>query len=622
MENRFGIKDFFLFALIVVVLATVVLGMIQFDRQWDLVQKIDEQNQLLADDLNRLNRKIDRGVMVAGASGGGGAAMGSAETNPFFHLEQVEENDDFSRGGTYVDNFGTKIGRLTPLVSSDVYQTWIEYLVMEGLAQRDPYTLEWVPKIAESWEESEDGLTFTFKLRENATFSDGSPVTADDVVYTFDWIRNPEVQAQRAASYLTKLDSVKALDERTVEFKFNEPYFLNFETIVGISIMSRKFYEGYSPVDYNESVSLLFGSGPYVLEAGTNWSPEDAVILARNPRYWGTPPTFDRLVFRQIQEDAASSVMFRNQELDVLRTTPDQYDALSKDPAILEIAEPVAYDTPFGGYTYIGWNQQKLIDGREQSTIFADAKVRRAMTMLIDRQRLADEIYFGYAAPADGPFAPTSPQSDPSIEPLPYDVAGAVALLKEAGWEDRDGNGILENADGTELRFKLMYPGSSDVSEKIALFLKDAFAAGNVLMEPDRTDWPVLVDKLNKSDFEACTLGWSSVPESDPYQIFHSDNAKTGGDNRTGYRSERLDEAIDAARVTMDKEERMKKWHTVHQILHEDQPYTFLLNRKALRLFNNRLKNIEETPLGLNYEFLNGGVLPWYAAKGSAQPTE
>jgi peptide/nickel transport system substrate-binding protein len=131
-------------------------------------------------------------------------------------------------------------------------------------------------------------------------------------------------------------------------------------------------------------------------------------------------------------------------------------------------------------------------------------------------------------------------------------------------------------------------------------------------MEPERVDWPVLVQKLNTSDFEAVTLGWSSVPESDPYQVFHSNNIKDQGDNRTAYSNPELDKVIDKGRTTMDKEARMKYWHQVHQILHDDQPYTFMFNRKALRLFNERVHNVKESKLGLNYEHLNGGVLPWY----------
>ena len=659
MENRFGIKDFFLFALVAVSVVLIVLAMLQFDRQHDVVKTLEAQNRALANDLNQLGQKLD-GLAARGGGAGAGAGgqivqnfygvspsngapasapppttaaaapavtatpttapdVAAAADQPeveagktFELLAAAEAQPDFARGGWYLDNFGIKIGRLTPLVSSDVYQTWIELLVMEQLGQRNPNTLEVEPKLAESWQISEDGLTMTFRLRDGLRFSDGQPLTASDVKFTFDWIQNPEVQAERARSYLDKLKAVEVIDPRTVRFTFTEPYFLNFETVALTSIMPRHFYEQYTPTQYNESIGLLMGSGAYMLENPTGWTPAQDVTLVRNPRYWGKKGTFDRMVFKQIQEEAAQTVMLRNGELDRYAATPDTFDGLKADPAVSALTEAFAYDTPFGGYTYIGWNQEKRVSGSPEPTIFADARVRRAMTMMTDRQRLADELYRGYASVADGPFAPTSPQSDPSIEPWPHDIEAARELLAEAGWKDANGDGVIENAQGQPLRFKLMYPGGNEFTEKIVLALQDNFAEGGVLMEPERTDWPVLVERLKSSDFEAATLGWSSVVESDPYQIFSSAQAIPGGDNRTGYRSEPLDKAIESARVTMDKDARMKKWHEVHQILHEDQPYTFLLNRQALRLFNKRVRNVETSALGLNYEFLNGGVLPWY----------
>ncbi len=623
MENRFSIKDFFLFALIAAVLGVLVLAMLQYDRQWDVIKTVEAQNRVLANDLNQLGQKIDAvaasGIRIAD---GGSAGLPTVKADEAFKpLLEAEANPDFARGGWYLDNFGIKIGRLTPLVSTDVYQTWIEYFVMEAMAQRNPDTLEFEPKLAESWEISEDGLTMTFKLREGLRFSDGQPLTAEDVKFTFDWIANPEVQAERDRSYLDKLETVEVIDPRTVRFTFNEPYFLNFEVVAGRSIFPKHFYERYTPSQYNESIGLLMGSGQYMLENPTDWTPASDVVLIRNPRYWGEPATFDRMVFKQIQDEAAQTVMFRNGQLDRYAATPETYDRMREEPEVAQMSNALHYDTPFGGYTYIAWNQERRPDGTAQPTIFADVRVRRAMTMMIDRVRLAEELYRGYATVASGPFATTSPQSNPEIAPWPYDVRAARELLAEAGWQDRNGDGVLENAQNQPLKFKLMYPGGNEFTEKIVLAIQDNLAAGGVLMEAERTDWPVLVDRLKNSDFEAATLGWSGSVESDPYQIFHSDQAIVGGDNRTGYRSERLDEAIEGARITMETDERMTKWHEVHRILHEDQPYTFLLNRQALRLFNNRVKNVDTSPLGLNYEFLNGGVLPWYIPSERQQST-
>ena len=145
-------------------------------------------------------------------------------------------------------------------------------------------------------------------------------------------------------------------------------------------------------------------------------------------------------------------VVFGNGQMDVIPCTPDSFEALGDNPRIKEMARPFAYNTPYGGYTYIGWNQVRTRDDVKSPTRFGDARVRRAMTMLVDRERIAREIYKGYATVADGPFSPQSPQSDPSVEPWPYDPEAALRLLAEVGYEDRDADGVLEDRDRQALR--------------------------------------------------------------------------------------------------------------------------------------------------------------------------
>lgn len=619
MENRFGVKDFFLFLVLSVLIVLVILAIWQYDRQWDEIQKIKEQNTSLAGDVGRIKRQLSDGLTLAPGTGPaspeGELITGTGRdgtSNPFYLLEEAQEQPEFTRGDWFVDNFGAKVGKLTPLVSTDVYQSWTEALVSDALVYRDPFTLEFIPMLSRGWTESDDGLRYTFKLRDGITFSNGEPFTADDVVFTFDWIRNPDVDAPRTRAYLDKLESVEAVDSTTVEFTFSEPYFLNFETVALMPVMSEAFYSQYTPAQFNDSVGLLIGTGPYMLESPTNWTPGSGVTLVRNPRYWGEPPAPDRIIFREIEEESVTNVLFGNQELDNLRTTPEQFDRLVADQRIMSLGRPFNYTSPYSGYRYIGWNQVRRSGGQERPTKFANPKVRRALTMLINREQMAEELFRGYATVASGPFAPSGPQSNPDIEPWPYDPDQARELLAEAGWRDRNNDGTLEDERGEPFRFTLTYPSGSEAYEKMILFFRDNFARGGVIMDAEPLQWSVLVEKLNQSDFDAIILGWSGSIESDPYQIFHSDQIKDGGDNRTAYSNSELDELIEQARTTMDPDERMKLWHQVHQILHEDQPYTFLHNQQALRIISNRVQNVEESEVGLNYENLNGGVLPWY----------
>lgn len=653
MENRFGIKDFFLFLLLAGLIAVVIVAMFQFDRQYEQILAIKQQNSELTRDIVSIKRQLAQGVVGLAPGAGPGAAPEALEV--FEPLVAAEEKPDFARGDWLVDNFGTKVGKLTPLVSTDVYQAWVEARVMEPLATRDIQTLEWIPVLAESWEVTDNSkqwneyvqpwrdqgmtpdqisqrikgdekapvaLEITFRLRRGVSFSDGAPFTADDVVFTFDLARHPDVNAPRVRAYLEKLRSVEAKGSHEVVFKFNEPYFLNFETAASSSILSKAFYSRFKPQEINDRTGLLIGTGAYKLEDPENWSPGKPVELVRNDRYWGLPGTFNRLIWREIEDESAEMVMFGNGELDILGCTPEQYEKLLKDERILKMSQNMKYSSPLNGYSYIGWNQRRGSGADATKTAFADERVRQAMTLLIDRERIAREVFLGYATVASGPFSPGGPQAAPDLKPLPYDEQLAKSLLKQAGYADTNGDGVIDGPNGRPFRFKLSYPSGSATYQRVVLFLKDSFARAGITMEPDPLDFPVLLDKIKRGDFDACTLGWGGVIESDPYQIFHSSQIKDQGDNRTHYVNRELDALIETARMTIDDEARMKLWHDVHRILHKDQPYTFLFNSPSLVFINGRIQNVEPSKVGLNYVRLYPNPIPWFVPEAQQKYTQ
>ena len=645
MEKRFGVKDLFLFLLLGGLIVVVVLAMTQFDRQWDDVKVLKKQNTDLERDLTGIKRDLravtdgieelrSRPLAVLPPAGGQGASATQPATvatttaparrpDVFTHLREAEKQPDFARGDWFVDNFETKVGKLTPLVSSDIYQRWVQSQVFETMIALDPYTLEYVPQVAQRWEQSEDGLRAKFFLRRGVEFSDGTPLTADDVVFTFDWVRNPAVNAPAERSFLTELAEVKKIDDLTVEFVFKKFYYLNFGFVGGsVPILSKRFYSRFTPDQFNEKPGLVFGSGPYKMEDPENWSPGKLVQLLRNERYWGPPPTFNRIVYREIEGEAAELVRYGNQEIDLMRCLPDQYRKARSDARLMSFSTTHEFSSTYKGFTYIGWNQVRLRDGKPTPTLFSDKRVRQAMAMLLDRERLARDVFLGYAVVASGPFAPGSKQADPAVKPWPYDEARAKALLAEVGYADRNGDGIIEAADGTPFRFKLSYPSGNETWEKIVLFMRDSYARAGIAMEPDRIDFPVLIKRTREKDFDAYAIGWSSTPESDNYQIFHSSQIGDQGDNTTSYSSKEMDAAIEKARGTVDTAERMKLWNEVHRIVHEDQPYMFMFNRKELYVFNGRIRNIKPAPIGINFEYLNGGMIPWYVPTGAQKYTQ
>jgi peptide/nickel transport system substrate-binding protein len=587
-----------------VILVTLILAMYMIDRQWQKMAGMEQLMREQANDLRdigvqvrNLGARIDKGVTLSNVNA---KAAESGIPAAFQRAYQASRQPDYAEGDWLVQAFSVNLKSLTPFISADAYSSEVQGFIQESLLIRNPNTLEWEGLLSESWTVSEDGLTFIFKLRDGLAFSDGTPLSADDVVFSFDFIMNEAIQAPRERAYYAKIESVKALDPLTVKFQFKEPYFNALSLAGGLSVMPKHFYAPYleRPNDYNQSKGLLLGSGPYRLEDPRNWSPDKGMVeLRRNPRYWGPiQPSFERLIWRVIENDSARLTTFRNGDIDTYGSRPIEYRNLVEDEGLAKKAEHWEYMSPVAGYAYIGWNQQR--DG--ESTRFADKRVRQAMTLLIDRQRIIEEIYLGYGEVALSPFNANSKQHDPELTPRQYNQEKGMTLLHEAGYADRDGDGVLEDAGGNPFEFELVYFQGNEDTGRMVLFLKDMLARAGILLKPKPTEWSVMIDLLNKRDFEAITLGWTSGLETDLYQMFHSSQIEDQGNNFINYRNPDLDRLIDEARATVDETQRMPLWQAAEGELYEDQPYTFLMRRKSLVFIDRRIKNVVNTKLGLN----------------------
>jgi len=522
----------------------------------------------------------------------------------FKRAKTATEQEDYAQGDWSVSSLTGGLKTITPLVSSDASASNIQSFVLEGLITRDPDTLEWTGLIAKDWTISDDGLVITFNLRDDVYFSDGEALDSGDVVFTFNFIMNEDIQAPGLRSYLEKIKGVTANGPHQVVYTFKEPYFEAFELAGSLSVMPEHFYKEYldKPQEYNDSKGILMGTGPYKLADPKAWTPDnDNVELIRNNRYWGdVQPTYDRVLWRIIQNATARLTTYRNGDLDAYGARPIEYEKLKKDKQITDKSQQFEYMPPVVGYSWIGWNQE--FDGKP--SLFADTKVRQAMTYLIDRDRISRDIFLGYAETAISPFSPRSKQHNPDLSARNYDLEKGKALLKEAGFEDRDNNGVLEDAAGKPFEFKLTYFQGSEDTERMILLMKDLFAKAGVKLIPTPQEWPVMVEQLTNKDFEAITLGWTSGIETDIFQMFHSSQTKTNGDNFINYKSTDLDKLIDEARKTVDEEKRMQLWKQAEAIMYEDQPYSFLFRRKTLAFIDNRFKNVKLTKLGLNRSFL------------------
>jgi len=624
MENRFGFKEFVICVLLVGVIVVLYLQMRQIDHYKDDLDTMKESLSVLTSRQAEMNREmaglsalIESGAVQASTNGGSADGPPAARLgDPFQRVKEAEDLPGFQRGGTYREAFGVSPPMLTPLLSSDVYASIMQSRVLEPLAIQDPQTLEYRPLIARSWTLHPEDLRIVFNIRRGVTFSDGVACTANDIEFAFNWIMNPKVAAPRTRAYYSRIKSVTAIDDSTLEVVFSDPYFEWFDLAAGLTPLAEHFYGKYTPEDFNKHPGLLLGTGPYRLENPEGWRPNSPLVLVRNERYWGVPGTFDRVEYKVISNEAQELTAFRNGEIDIFGATPEQYTSLLDDQAFMADSQSFDLEHLRQGYLYIAWNQQR--GGKD--TIFKDRRVRQAMTMLINRQGICDDIYLGYAWPATGPFHRLGQQADPAIKAWPHDIDRAMDLLKSAGCKRND-RGELLKPDGSMFEVSLIYPSGSDIYQRVVFRVKDDLAKAGINLKPDPKEWANLIKAMDTRDFDAITLGWSSGIETDIYQMFHSSQIADNADNYMSYQSAELDAAIEAARSQLDPDKRMPLWRKCHRILHEDQPYTFMFRRKSLFFIDNRIRNVKVTDVGLNFVSTWSQPWPWFVGK-EAEPAD
>lgn len=505
----------------------------------------------------------------------------------------VSSSEDYSKysdsppvdGDWLIYNLGAEPATLNPITATDAYESIVNGgNVYETLVKRDNKTLEIVPLLADSWEVSDDKLTYTFHIKRGVKWHDGVPFTSRDVVFSYERIMDPRVDAPQLRNYYQDIKRVEALDDYTVRFTYARPYFLALEFCGGMPVVPKHVFEK-GDFNTNPAGRSPVGTGPYRF---LRWDTGREIVLERNEDYWGKKPHIKRIVFKIISDPAVAFQVLKREELDLTGLTPIQWARQTSSEAFKKNYDKLGYFTP--NYSYIGWNMAR--------PYFSDRRVRTAMTHLVNRESILKEILYNLGEVVTNPFYINSPEYDRSIKPYPYDPEKAKMLLEEAGWVDHDGDGIRDK-DGVNFRFEFLIPAGSDTGEKIATILKEELDRVGIDMQIRKTEWAVFTTRLNERRFDAVTLAWSMGVESDPYQIWHSSQAERGS-NFVGFKNVEADRLIEEARTEFDRKKRIELYRRFSRIVHEEQPYTFLFCRKSTVALHKRFKGVKVYPLGLD----------------------
>jgi peptide/nickel transport system substrate-binding protein len=485
---------------------------------------------------------------------------------------------------------------LNPLLVTTDPENVVLALLERNLLEYDE-KLELVPGLAESVEASPDHLSYTVRLREGVRWEDGRPVTAGDVAFTVRTLVDPKTPALSRKSYWDGLEKVEVVDERTARVVFREPYAGRLQAF-NLPLIPEADYQG-TDVNTNPRNRAPRANGPYRLG---RWDAGRSLELVINTQYFGEKPGPERIVFRVVPENAAAFQALLAGEISEMRVTYEQKRRLDGEPSAA--ARPLVFDEL--SYTYLGW--------RNDHPLFSSPGVRRALTMLIDRETIARTLYGGLAKPASGPMPPGLWPFDPAIEPWPFDPKGAEAALDAAGF--RKGPDGIRKRGGDRFAFDLSLGAGSDLQRQIVEVIQQSFRKAGIEMSIRPMEWAAFASKIDAGEFDAAILSYNLDPNPDLAVYWHSRERAPKGWNTSGYSNPKADALMDRLRATFDRDEARRLYAELLRILHEDEPVTFLHNVKTRWGLSKGLEGVRTSPIGL-FLFWPGGSA-WRLGPGTA----
>ena len=509
----------------------------------------------------------------------------SCLVSPIQAYEELKQPKDRVDGDWLFRELNGEPATLNPITATDAYAGSVDDYIYEYLLKRDEESLEFVPALAEKWEISLNHLVYTFHLKKNINWSDGYPFTAKDILYSFARIQDPKVDAPHQRNYYQDIEKVEAPDNYTIRFYYKVPYFQALEVCGGIPIVPAHLFKEGEDFNQHPIGRNPVGTGPYKL---LRWDTGKEIVLVRNEVYWGEKPALDQIVFKIITNPTVALQVMKQGGLDEMGLLPIQWERQTETKRFEQSYRKLSYYLP--SYSYIGWNERR--------PIFADRRVRQAMSMLVNRELILKKILFELATIIDGPFYVNSPEYDKNIKPYAYNPKAALALLKSAGWDYLPGGNELQK-EGKPFQFEFLLSAGSKFGEQIATMLQEDLKDIGITMSIRKLEWAVFVQRVEEHDFDACTMGWRLGWETDPYQIWHSSQAVVKGSNFVGFENTEADKLIEDARKEFDPEKRRRMYYRLQEIIHEEQPYTFLFTNKALVAVSRRFENVVVYPMGL-----------------------
>ncbi|MCL2761027.1 MAG: ABC transporter substrate-binding protein [Desulfuromonadales bacterium] len=505
----------------------------------------------------------------------------------------IKSADKPAYGDSLIEGTIGEPSTLIPILASDSASHSVAALIYNGLVKYDK-DLNIVGDLSENWDISPDGLTITFHLKKGVKWHDGQEFTSRDVMYTYNVIRNPKTPTAYAEDFM-QVKKAEAPDKYTFRVHYAKPFAPALASW-GMSILPAHLLEG-KDITTSSLARNPIGTGPYKFKS---WVPGQKIILESNHEYFEGRPFIDRYIYRIIPDSSTMYMELKAGGIDMMDLTPVQYQRQTNSKEFLQRFNKYRYPVPT--YTYLGYNLRK--------PMFADKRVRQAITMAIDKDELVQGVLLGLGQPAHGPFQPGTWAYNPDNRPFPYNPEKALKLLGEAGWATRNKDGILMK-DGKPFQFTIITNQGNDERIKAAQIIQYRLRKIGIDVKIRVLEWAsLLTNYIDTRNFDVVLMAWGLSQDPDQYEIWHS--SKTGPKelNFVGFKNSEVDRLLEEGRSTFDKEKRKKYYFKLQEILGEEQPYTFLYIPDALPVVSARFRGVKPAPAGIGYNFIR-----WYVPK-------
>lgn len=512
------------------------------------------------------------------------AGCGSSDRTP-----EVNYDTDYPpvNGGSSINAMVGEPSGLIAMIAGESAASAIASSIFNSLLKYDK-NLDLEGELAKSWTISSDRRTITFKLKPDMKWADGQPLTSADILFTWKLVTDESTRTPYGSDYKLVIKA-ETPDALTFRVSYQEPYAPALDTWAGLQILPKHLLEGQD-INTTTFARNPVGSSYYKLE---QWRNGERISLVRNPLSTQGEARIERLVSRFIPDAASQFLELMADNIDTMTLNPIQYARIF--PSRPDLTQKIALYKELGNsYTYLGFNLKRKP--------FNDIRVRQAINYAINKQELIDGVLLGLGEPVASPYKPGTRWTNPDLSPYPYDPQKALALLKEAGYEDHDGDGILDK-DGKPLSFEMLTNQNKQREMSAVLIqrrLKEIGIDANIRV----LEWASFIGRFIKTgEFDAVVLGWSLSLDPDQYSIWHSSQQQPGQFNFIGYNNPQVDRLLEQGRMELDIEKRMKIYHEFARILLEDSPIVYLYAGYGLPAIHKRIKGIDNPapPAGIGH---------------------